>query len=177
MQKADTFLYRGVDRSIEAKPIFVANSPEDRKPIGQTQREQYILDMLLSLEGFEALRSNSVCCSSTQAEIIRFGTPYIIFPINGFSFTWSSVINDIGSNWDLRMELGEWDKDYTQAIRNNEIKISDCGITEFVKNCGFKNSDMRNALRSGNEISIHGRYFAISCYYRDIVSEYFGIGN
>lgn len=175
MKKTQSFLYRGVDYSIDAQPIFIANSPKDRKPTGQTQREQYILDMMLALEGFEALRSNSVSCSSVLSEIMRFGRPYMIFPINGFAFTWSEIINDIGSDGDLNMELGECDKDYTFDIRENKKKITDCGISEFIKNCKFQNGNMQAALQSGNEISVHGRYFAISRYYIDIVSDYFKI--
>ena len=181
MRKAQMFLYRGVNYSIDASPIFMANSPEDRKPIGQTQREQYILDMLLSFEGFESLRSNSVACSSTLSEITRFGRPYIIFPINEFSFTWSSVINDIGSNMELAKSLKIWDASFTAKVRSNKEKlnaeefIKQWNAPEFIKKWEFKNTDMIAALNSGNEISIHGKYFAISRCYIDIVSNFFKV--
>ena len=175
MKKAQMFLYRGVDYSITPSPIFMANSPENRLPKGQTFHEQRILDLLLSLSGYEAVRSNSASCSSTLAEISRFGRPYIIFPINGFDFTWSKLISDVGSNEILSRSLDIWDASHAAKIRANKEKVAEWGAEEFVNKWEFQNENMVAALESGNEISINGKYFAISRYYVDIVSNFFKV--
>lgn len=161
MKIASMFLYRGVQGSNQ--PIFTNITPWNRKPIGQTKPQQKTLDKILKLGGFKSLRSNSICCSSTESEIRKFGVPYLIFPRNGYAFTWSSKIADIGS-----------DGNFAKLIWNM-YEPSYKSATSIINSFGFKNNNMAAALESGNEITIHGEYMAISIYYRDIVSNYFKI--
>lgn len=161
MKKASKFLYRGVDGI--NPPVFTKTSPWNRKPIGQSQSQQETLDNILKLGGFKSLRSNSICCTSNEYQIEQFGIPYMIFPKNGYSFTWSSKIEDIGSNNKFAALLF--------AINTPDYKKAMSVINTFE----FKNTDMSSALESENEITIHGEYMAISAYYRDIISNYFKI--
>jgi hypothetical protein len=167
LHKTNIFLYRGI---YSDKAIIIKKSPTGRMPTGQTQSAQYILDTILQNNGFTALRSNSICCSSTLANISSFGPPYIIFPHNGFSFTWSNI-NDIGSNKSLADSL------YTifKKQQHNSISISTNDMKNIINYFKFKNTDLIGALESGNEIAIHGIYTAISRYYIDIVADFFSV--
>ncbi len=166
MKKVDALLYRGVSNEhVCTLPFFTAESPNNRLPLGQTLTSQQKLDEILKLNNFKALRTNSICCIADFEYIRSFGTPYIIFPHNGFDFTWSRKISDIGSNNWLR-----------STLTTSKYKIINYkNAKEFNKFFKFENTDLAGALDSMHEISIHGKYTAISGYYVDmVVKELFG---
>lgn len=165
------FLYRGIFSDNE---FFKQSSPANRWPIGQSRSEQMMLDYILKLTGFTSLRSNSICCTANESSIENFGDPYIIFPIDGFTFTWSSTIEDIGGNSPLFTKLHDWVSPKNSASRTGNIPTK-IEATAFINEFDFRHEQMPAALESGNEITIHGDYFAISQYFINDVSEYFDI--
>ena len=177
MKTANKFLYRGIDYRVTT-PIFTDESPATRSPIGQTRENHKKLNILLTMGGFKALRSNSICCSSNLKEATGFGAPFMIFPANGYEFTWSSRIDDIGGSYPLMHALNDWDLRKKLPVFGYKPKKWPPAPEEaeaFLDSFGFQDFDMVAALNSGNEIAIHGKYMAISRYYIDIVSKYFGV--
>lgn len=45
--------------------------------------------------GFNARRSNSLFCTSDYNQASDYGTPYVVFPVNGFSFTYWDNCKDL----------------------------------------------------------------------------------
>ena len=110
---AGGFLYRGIARNLNRAPIFIGNSSDNRPPRNTAPNIQKIADEYLKIGGFKALRSNSVFCGNID-QASEYGDIYIIFPIDGFDFTWSMnhddwVISDVDiapSLRDIYPELG-----------------------------------------------------------------------
>ena len=91
--KTGKFLFRGQEYT--SKPVFVGRPWDKRKPRDSNAEAQVLYDKNLKLMGFTALRSNSIFTTSTKSDAAEFGTIYAIFPKNGFSFTWSTVNQDL----------------------------------------------------------------------------------
>lgn len=86
---AHRFLYRGIKTYESPSEIFLGRSRNDRHPRDTDADIQLIADEYLTLRGFKALRSNSIFCAGEEQNALTYGDPYIIFPINGFDYTWS----------------------------------------------------------------------------------------
>ena len=138
-------LYRGFTSSNLPKS-FITTTRDNRVPKNMPLVAQQQIDSALSAEGFTALRSNSIFCSGGRGLAESYGALYYIFPINGFSFTWSRMTGDL---WRHR----------------NSIRYElDKGSAQFVEYFKFSNTDMGDAIKSYNEIYIHGRYIALNFY-------------
>jgi hypothetical protein len=172
LKGTETFLYRGLDPKFSKTPLFKTQSPINRNPTGQSQPQQAMLDLFLKTSGFTALRTNSILCTTAESQAREFGLIYIIFPINGFSFTWSKKIPDIGSSKILANELYNCYSVKKYSIKNIPSREES---DKFINDFGFKNNNLSEALLSGNEIAIHGEYIAISRYYIDLISNYFKV--
>ncbi len=135
-------LYRGISTKIPE--IFMAATPINRKPTDTHQSDQDKFDNLLYKSGFTALRRNSIFCSGDEYFARAYGNVYLIFPLNGFSFTWSLYIQDFFNNPNILLDV---------SILNSK---------ELVKKYDFKHTELDNAIQSHNEILIHGQYLAIS---------------
>jgi len=168
-RRTGCFLYRGTNKF---KEFFTAESPVTRHPQGQTSYEQHILDGIFQSLGFTALRSNSICCTSAAATAKDFGDVLAIFPHNGFSFTWSPIVNDVGSDLLLGRKLNAMIADMPdiRAIetKGNEYFAALDRKFHFNKQYKFTNMHLAQALESGNEI-------AVSIHLQGIVTDYFGI--
>jgi hypothetical protein len=92
MREAKSFLYRG---TYGAHDIFLGRPRENRKTTDTSPTLQKEWDKIYTSAGFTALRSNSIFCSADIHVADSYGHSYIIFPINGFSFTWSPKIYDL----------------------------------------------------------------------------------
>ncbi len=152
--QANKFLYRGVTTT--STPVFVGRPRDKRTPTGQSESQQAILDMLLKASGFKALRSNSISCISDENVSEAFGIPYLIFPVNGFDYTWSKWINDIGSSSALVRVL-------TRYRRKDQVDYED--VDAFLRDTGFRNNDLEGALFHDHEVSIAGKYIAVKAHH------------
>jgi len=166
MKQADMYLYRGFSSNL---PTITRSSLPNREPRGQSFDQQFKLDYIFKTAGFKSLRSNSVCCTPdiNQIDEFGFGMAYFMFPHNGFSFTWSRRIEDVGSSEMLVSTLND--------VTQEELEDYPGYCANFIKDFEFSNTSMEHALATGNEITINGKYTAISVYFRDIIVEHFGI--
>lgn len=92
MKKAGGFLYRGMSSGGD---VVYGKSHENRKTKDTKSDVQKLFDEYLKITGFKALRSNSIFVSPRYNQAERYGSEvYIIFPRNGYSFTWSEEESD-----------------------------------------------------------------------------------
>jgi hypothetical protein len=92
-------LYRGVGGSTTAKQsLFPSAFPgvpnSNRSPTDSSTLMQFTVDSVLKKSGFEALRSNSIFTTSNYDMAREYGKVYVVFPKDGFDFTWSSRYRD-----------------------------------------------------------------------------------
>jgi predicted nuclease with TOPRIM domain len=87
VQITGTFLYRGMN---DSEKIIHGLPHENRQAKDTKQSVQVKVDQMLKASGFKALRSNSIFCTTSHSHAGSFGkNVYIIFPLDGFDFTWS----------------------------------------------------------------------------------------
>lgn len=153
---ANNFLYRGVKKTY--MNAFHGKSRNNRRAMSTLSYEQEKIDAQFANHGFTALRSNSIYCSGyiKQADLYgaarQRGSTYMVFPLNGFSFTWSPMVQDLFGN-----------------IRH-DMSIDD----RFVPYYDYRDTDLPAAIRSHNEVMIHGEYYAFryDLYYDDFARRY-----
>jgi hypothetical protein len=124
-RKAGNWLYRGIASHTDR--IFRGRSRHDRKPLHSNSKYSDMFDNLLTQCGSTALRSNSIFCSGRRQFAQGFGTPYLIFPINGHhTYTWTTSTDTIldtfvslqatdQEKWSL------WSDEWLTAIYNSTL--------------------------------------------------------
>lgn len=127
--------YRGIDNNV---PIFRGYSRNDRRP-----RDNYIMlselfEIGLKHLGMTALRTNSIFVINNAKFASSFGKLYIIFPINGFEYTWFRPC-DITLNGFYEF-LNFW----SNTTLNNEL------TTLFKKDFPSNNHDWVYAINTSN---------------------------
>ena len=88
---SDELFYRGIRSYI---PIFRGSSRINRKPLDSFQSLSDLYDISLKECGITALRSNSTFIINNYSQSFNYGTPFIIFPIDGFEYTFTNF-NDL----------------------------------------------------------------------------------
>lgn len=159
IKKTRKFLYRGyMQKQLTA---FKGQSRNNRQPLSFDIDIANKLDDMFDYEGILAKRSNSIYCTSsidnagfyTNYKPGSMGGPkvhsnvYIIFPINGFHFSWASKTSDLFGDWSA------WSD--SPMLRNNEYD-------ELIEKYGITDRDLGMAIRSGHEILISGQYYAFN---------------
>lgn len=245
MKAADTFLFRGAERDGDA---YISKPFDKRRTMTSVAEVQQFYDKKIAEVGFKALRGNSIFTSGDRTLSSGFGSiQYMIFPVNGFSFTYSTnpekrdivIGTDSLNEWvDKSIVEWLWDVIFTDPTRRAEFarrrdwsvdSLGDRGYPEsyskynimgwngfmdhsnyhtdfsiiramkgdglfggvdgeipedredlisgdsIVKSMSLSNTDFAGALRSGNEICVRGRYYAINCDHIDAAQEYFKI--
>jgi hypothetical protein len=166
-KQTDDFLYRGHSKDGD---IIIVNPLKNRKPTSTPMRVQNLVDDKLRAARFKALRSNSLFCTSSLAAAENFSeTEYLVFPLNGFKFTWSQRIKD----FTLYFEVIR-DEQYNQSenfIMNHENMPAE----EFIKRYGFRQDGFVSALKSKNEIYVCGKCVLINNKFEDEVRDILGM--
>lgn len=109
----EKFLYRGIKRSTDdalyGKP-FTARKPKD----SNVELHDLVNDTINTL-GFDANRENAMFVSGDRSQASGYGNLYIMFPVDGFTFTWSKNVKDLILDSGKRMEM--IDKNVVNQIR------------------------------------------------------------
>jgi hypothetical protein len=90
--REDKWLYRGLNKT---KPAFESESPISRLPKDSQVAATELFDKCLEEMGFEANRSNSIFCTSSQRDAQGYGNVYVIIPENTSCYLWSVTESDI----------------------------------------------------------------------------------
>jgi hypothetical protein len=86
--QAQKWLYRGIKN--EHRPAFLAKTRENRPPMDSNPLLMKCFDQALKTLGFSARRENSIFAISDRDKSLDFGDVYVIFPRNGFDFTYTN---------------------------------------------------------------------------------------
>ena len=177
-QAGDQYLYRGVNCTF---PYFTDQSKPGRKPTDSDLATTILFDQAMTQAGFAAQRRNSKFATGDLAQAAGYpphirgnnGSVYVIFPVNGFQFSWSQkhkdLILDDNPKWimDGRPQL------FDQLARN--LPVNKWWKTkpklnllraDWLKHWGDR-QDMKNWLI--NDIKIPREDLAKSTEYRKIL--------
>lgn len=146
-------LYRGQGlRDDVNKEIFIGKPRMDRMPKDTFPAIHHALDKKLKAAGFLARRGNSLFVTSAEDRANSYGRKYVIFPLDGFKYTWTPIAQDLTS------DLGLYD--YSNSRFATDLQT--LNAYAFVETYDFKNSsELERALLNGNEVYIRGTYIAI----------------
>jgi|AntAceMinimDraft_17_1070374.scaffolds.fasta_scaffold05100_6 hypothetical protein len=119
------FLYRGVTSSLGDMGIKTPRS--DRKPKDTSaEAHEYIGKVFKKYHGWNP-RTEGVFCSGDENYTHHYGRPYIIFPVNGYKYLWSSKIADIY----VRLQR-DYDFEYKNVSGNYTILWNKIALTMFI---------------------------------------------
>jgi len=154
------YFYRGTKRDVLS---YKKSPPQNRHPRDSNKKEHAQIVRAMKKLGFNAHRGNSAFVTpnfrhaaeyTERGGLYNVGEVYIIFPINGFQYTWSPKVYDLyGAMLDGRIDL-ELDDTYGGSDADNFIRQ--------VKKLGYKSTDLEKALRLNCEVMIKGRYYGIN---------------
>lgn len=107
------FIYRGTRSSEDAlygKPF------EARKPKDSNTELHDMVNATLKHNGFEANRENAMFVTGDRSQASGYGySLYVMFPVDGFKFTWSQTVKDLVLDSGKKLEM--MDRDIVDQIR------------------------------------------------------------
>ena len=108
------FLFRGIrssDDALYGKPF------DARKPKDSNRDLHELVNGTINSLGFTANRENSMFVTGDRSQASGYGNSlYIMFPVDGFTFTWSQTVKDLVLDSSKRRDM--MNQDAIQQIRN-----------------------------------------------------------
>lgn len=159
--RSGDLMFRGFNGT---QPIIRGRSFENRRPLSSDPVMTQEFDKRLAALGFKALRKNSIFVTSNSIMASDFGKPYIIFPIDGFDYTYCVGHNDLNLGGHDMMITPNYDWLDTEDLR------------AFKDEFQPYNTHLEVALKKGYEIYIHGQYYALrhDLYIEHILDQHWG---
>lgn len=167
--KGPGLLYRGM---FDTVPLyFIGNPRTNRMPRGLAYRLHEKFIKCFKLVGFAASRNKTISCTTNYDEANNFGKPYIVFPLNGFKYTWSTKWADIGMiTQGMPSERGTPNLSYEDmkyfnkfASIGEDIRSIDLNkAKEIIKFFGFTDRNLDQAMYHEHEVAIAGKYIAVN---------------
>lgn len=155
-------LYHGTDQDWSS--IHVGHTPHERYPQLGERREE--IDAWLVQHGFVALRGNSMFCGNRRDMSVpyaKYGKLYIVFPVNGFRYTWYRNTDDL------------FVEDNRQSRKGRRIDVD-----KLMQIAQPADTDLSEALNSHmhHEIQLLGNFWAFDAHiYGDLImDEMYGNG-
>lgn len=187
--KSNKFLYRGVsENKVKSEKSFIGKSL-DFRPSSIRNNEvnikyQIIFDLLLKYAGFDALRTNSIFCTSNintaSSYIGKDGNTFIIFPMNGFKYTYSDIHSGKSAyqfKYDKLHFNVYYNIDATQTPNSNFQKevINNIKLicNKFIKENKLHKTNISKAMIVNDDIWFTGQYVAVNIEYYDILESTF----
>lgn len=162
--KTAGFLYRGIGHVSDLPLAYQGRSREDRRSLAGNGYEQRVFNKIITQYGFKANRANSIFCSGDVEQAAVYGKTYIVFPINGFNFLWSTKLRDFMYHSDQFSEA---------AINAMQSADRERLIPAVIKHFGYRDDDLSSAIIAQKEILINGSYYAFeSKSFADALTEY-----
>ena len=187
-KNANGFLYRGM-KPPDARPsltakssVFVSTIRKNRKPVAipsayHTLYHKAFLDL-----GFEATRKNSIF-TSTRGTAGSWGSGvYIIFPFNGFKYTWFEEQSSEYLYYPLESLIDNFKarhgKDYNDESLSPKLKVKFIEeAKQKLKELGIINENLEEAIQDGKEVLIAGtKYIAFRMDLEKHLRSYIGMG-
>ena len=151
MKKAKSFMWR-YDRTLNpSTEAYKAYTRPNRRPLDTPLDIHEFIDGWFKKEFGWKARSNNVLFIEGRArrQIVRMmktasgAISTIVFPIGNIEFLWSPKIQDLTQDLDLENMAYYNKEEWKEKLEKDLI------------NADYENTNMRNALISGNEIMIH----------------------
>jgi hypothetical protein len=173
MKQTKKVLYRGIaTKDGIATPIaFHGMSRENRRPVSTKSKVDDALNQGLANSGMVALRNNSIFVSTHASTAASYGNLYLIFPKDGFHYTWNMYYEDFFS--DFIYDSIQYNRSSSAGLEEEKF-FSLAKTSDFAKEYGFTDMNFEEAMRTNHEIMVSGEYYALySADFRQHVSMLF----
>ena len=184
----DKVFYRGLKGDLPY--IFKDQSRSNRTPRDSVVWISQLYDMSLAKLGVNALRSNSIFVTSDPDSAIAYGRVYVIFPVNGFDYSYtnwrdivltpylaSKILDE--DMWEAIISHPNFDKqyfwqqsltlkgleDYLNKLFDHKIRVDVDELVDldrFQSTFKIYDTNLQTPLQEGKEVCIKGQYYAIS---------------
>lgn len=172
--KRDCSYYMGVHRDFKKMPLYkglvvgsasgfdigdvgIKNTRVNRTPKGMDMERFKAFNKWLELKG-HVKRDNSISLTSVMKNTFMFGTPYMVFPIGRFDYTWVKSrdvnLNDQSTKWDI-------DDLYIMLRRMATGKDVDKELVSKVEKFFHTNKGIGDAIYGGYEIWMNPKQYYI----------------
>lgn len=171
----NTFLLRGMSNK---EPVFQGVPRPDRKSLSTPQFISDMVDDWFNQYGFVANRSNSLFVTSNWSMAEMYGQVYMIFPVNGFDYTWFERSSDFWGDLTSLKEVRDLLKYAIGKKQQNQITSQDAEeigidletlkkeVEWIIMRSTPKKTNIDEAIQIGHEIMIaNSPYYAISQHY------------
>lgn len=171
-EKSKRFLYRGMN---SVPDIFISQSRDSRSAIDGPTSSRYkrLADFYMKNMGITALRGNSTFCNSKLRDSENYGKIFFMFPINGFSFTYSKKLT--GSSAEA-YEYPTPDSGERAPLIPEDLTPLQLNILsrQFIYDNQIKTNNLAWPLVNGYDVWIRGRFIAVNFqkYQHEIYSEF-----
>jgi len=145
------FFYHGTSGRSADVMVYQGRSHTNRVSRDMPNDLHALLISTMQKVGFAAHRGNSIFVRS--GDVRAYGPPYMIFPTNGFKYTFSPKIRDFYSTFlrnDNRINVLRQIKDNPQALKHF-----------YFTDLEFKKTNLIEALVSDSEVMMSGKYYAL----------------
>lgn len=151
------YLYRGFSSNPTAY-FLKGVSPTNRMPTDMSYTVHSKLVHLFNKLGIKANRSNSIFCTTHGITAQGHGPVYIIFPINGFNYSWSRMAIDLFTAIETK---GPFHIKFRDRMDIDDPR----SVEEIQSKFQFTDNDLELALQTYHEILINGSYYAVRLSY------------
>lgn len=122
-QSTGQMLYRGTKTNFGI--AYIGTPRTERIPTSSNASINDAFNRAMEKLGYQARRDNSLFCSSSQSHAAGFGSNiYVIFPLNGFDYTWSRAVGDmVLENKDIPLMVDPVTVEYMEDLIFQNPKI------------------------------------------------------
>ena len=160
------YLYRGSKRNVS---MYKGVSQFERRPKDTDLTiHRNVVDAMINL-GFTAHRGNSIFVTPSKhmarafSSVVLGGQVYIIFPIDGFDYSWSPQVDDFYSDVIDSSDFAFG----TNITPDPRHRPGPKNMHELLVNLDYKDTDLDRVIKFSRsvEVMIHGSYYAINSSY------------
>lgn len=144
-------LYRGIGQPKRRVDVgFVGNPPAARPTKSSSSYMQKYIDKALSERGFKSFRGNSIFCTARSGFAQEFGSLYLIFPFDDYSFMWSPTHDDI-----VLPEVFGMDKGLAKDTQHNPLLSVILPYLKPIRNADitYEINTLINSLKNMNDLN------------------------
>lgn len=132
--KSRRFLFRGFKSNSHNNMNYFKVLPRQNRIPRDTDVEIHqLINDYLKDNGFEARRDNSLFCISSERDTLLYGKPYIVFPKDGFKYTWANI----DSYEIVAKDQGTWDLftfNSIDSLRTYVLYGPDKNLSSYISN-------------------------------------------
>lgn len=150
-------VYRGTKIRMDYESVALKTVRNDRTPKDSSGFMHNVYNLLISIAGGKANRSNSIFVTSNSHQASIYGTVFTVFPIGQFHYTWSPYTTD----WTVKLGMEEIRNQVMTRSGKDKSEMNDQAFLDpnsynpnFVKQLIQCDTGLHEAISESKEIMV-----------------------